>query len=243
MEQQFKLSNFEGPLDLLLHLISSAKIEIKDIFISEITEQYLRCMEGVDTLDLDTASEFLQMAANLLYIKARSLLPEKRTMDDVDEEGLTPEEQLIKRLNEYKLYKEASTRLKVLEDAAKNIFYKLPEELVEENGGEVFLNATTDALFQAYLKMLKRAKPAPAEKQPLEIERESFSVRTQSRLIMARLAIVPKTSFFQLLQAEYTREELAVTFIAVLELLHTGKIKISQEKYFEDIIIEKRGCM
>ena len=98
MAYAYKLANFEGPLDLLLHLISKAKIEIQDIFVSQITEQYLQYMEDCELLDLESASDFLQMAATLVYIKSRALLPEKRRGEEVDENGLTPEEQLVARL-------------------------------------------------------------------------------------------------------------------------------------------------
>ena len=134
---EYKLSNFEGPLDLLLHLISKAKIEPKDIFVSEITTQYLRMMKNVDELDMDSASDFLQMAATLIYIKSRSLLPVKRRDDDLDDDGLTPEEHLIVQLNEYKRYKEASEQLRMFEEGGQRDYYKLPEEIVDSPGEEM----------------------------------------------------------------------------------------------------------
>ena len=106
----FKLARFEGPLDLLLHLVSKAKIDLQDIFVSEITEQYLSYMEEIKELDMDRASEFLNMAATLLYIKSRSLLPARREETE-DENFVDPETELIERLRAYKLYKEASERL------------------------------------------------------------------------------------------------------------------------------------
>ena len=120
------LKQFEGPLDLLLHLITRAKVDIKDIFVSEITEQYLASMGSVDELDMDTASEFLTMAATLLEIKSCALLPRPpETAEDGEE---TPEQTLIRRLEEYKLYKESAGRMKEFEQAAMQVFSKLPEE-------------------------------------------------------------------------------------------------------------------
>lgn len=120
------LKQFEGPLDLLLHLITRAKVDIKDIFVSEITEQYLASMGSVDELDMDTASEFLTMAATLLEIKSRALLP--RPPEPTEDGEETPEQTLIRRLEEYKLYKESAGRMKEFEQAAMQVFSKLPEE-------------------------------------------------------------------------------------------------------------------
>ena len=119
------LKQFDGPLDLLLTLISSAKVDIKDIFVSEITDQYLKSMELVEELDMDTASEFLQMAATLIEIKSRALLPKPPKTEEGEE---SPEEMLIRQLEEYKAFKEVSARMKTLEDEAKLLYTKLPEE-------------------------------------------------------------------------------------------------------------------
>ena len=116
MAVYISLRQFEGPLDLLLHLITKAKIDIKDIFVSEITEQYLDSMRGLDELDMDTASEFLTMAATLLEIKSRALLPRPPAEPEDGEE--TPEQALIRRLEEYKLYKESAGRMKEFEQVA-----------------------------------------------------------------------------------------------------------------------------
>ena len=120
------LKQFDGPLDLLLTLISTAKIDIQDIFVSEITEQYLESMRLIDELDMDTASEFLQMAATLLEIKSRAMLPKPPKPEDPNE--LSPEEALIRQLTEYKLFKEASEKMHVLEEEARALLTKMPEE-------------------------------------------------------------------------------------------------------------------
>ena len=120
------LKEFDGPLDLLLTLISNAKIDIQDIFVSQITEQYLETMSLVDELDMDSASEFLQMAATLLEIKSRAMLPKPPKPEDPDE--LSPEEALIKQLEEYRQFKEVSARMHQLEEEARALLTKLPEE-------------------------------------------------------------------------------------------------------------------
>ena len=119
------LSQFEGPLDLLLHLITRAKVDIKDIFVSEITEQYLASLEGIDELDMDVASEFLTMAATLLEIKSRAMLPRPPKVEEGEED---PEAALIRQLEEYKRFRETADAMKLFEKAAGNLFTKLPEE-------------------------------------------------------------------------------------------------------------------
>jgi len=237
-EYSFKLENFEGPLDLLLHLISKAKIEPKDIFVSEITEQYIEYMHGLENLDMDRASDFLQMAATLVYIKSRSLLPMRNTEDDLDEDGLTPEEQLIRHLNEYKRYKEACETLKSFKEAAEQYFYKFPEQLILEDQEITFSNGSVELLFSAYTKLLRNSKHKKTH-EPLSVDiyYDKHSVKKQTRLILARLQIKDEISFFELLTHHSSREEIAVTLMALLELLHIGKIRILQDKFFDDILI------
>ncbi len=240
MKYELKLANFEGPLDLLLHLISKAKIEPQDIFISEITEQYLAYLSCSELLDLESASDFLQMAATLLYIKSRSLLPQKR-QDDLDEEGLSPEERLIARLNEYKRYKTVADEFKELEENAKGNIYKLPEEILADDADErVFSNADTDALVTAYLKLLEKFKKQEQREEEVVIYQDNFSVKKQMRVIMARLTIKNSITFEEVLSQKPTREELAVTFLSLLELLHDGRVNIEQERVFGEIMISRR---
>ena len=243
MQYEIKLSNFEGPLDMLLHLISKAKIEPKDIFVSEITEQYLSYMVQSEFLDLERASDFLQMAATLIYIKSRALLPAGRADEDLDENGLTPEEQLVARLSEYRRYKAVSEELKILEKESQGQFFRLPEELVAPEGQvPEFLNASVDALMAAYLRALHKAKQKRAQNEPSHviIERDSISLRGQIRTILARLTIKPNLCFEELLSNAPSRMEIAVTFLALLELLHQGKLYISQEQAFGEIRISKK---
>ena len=153
MAYYVSLRQFEGPLDLLLHLISKAKVDIKDIFVSEITEQYLASMQDIDELDMDTASEFLTMAATLLEIKSRALLPRPPKEEDGEE---TPEQALIRRLEEYKLYKESAGRMKEFEQAAMQVFSKLPEEYPLPPQPIELTGLSMDALVRALERIIAR---------------------------------------------------------------------------------------
>ena len=154
------LKQFDGPLDLLLTLISNAKIDIHDIFVSEITEQYLETMKLVDELDMDSASEFLQMAATLLEIKSRAMLPKPPKPENPDEP--TPEEALIKQLEEYRQFKEVSARMHQLEEEARALLTKLPEEYPLPPPNIEITGLTLDKLLKAYIKVLQRAERADA---------------------------------------------------------------------------------
>lgn len=238
MRYSFKLAQFEGPLDLLLHLIQKAKIELKDIFVSEITEQYLVYMEEIGEVDMDRASDFLNMAATLLYIKSRSLLPVKRDEEE-DGELIDPEQELINRLRAYKVYKEASRKLAVLEGEAVGSYYKLPEELFLGEQEYVLLDADTNALFQAFSALLKRKKDSVNEEHKrVDIRRDSFSVRRQKKRILDVLKRQGKVSFFMLFEGQAGNMEIAVTFLALLELWHTRVVAVRQSATFEDISLE-----
>lgn len=234
MSYTVRLAQFEGPLDLLLHLISKAKIDLQDIFVSEITEQYLVYMGQIGELDMDRASEFLNMAATLLYIKSRALLPAKR--DELeDEDFIDPETELIERLRAYKLYKEAGERLGEMERGAKGIYYKLPEELVDIDQ-ELFIEGSdADALYMAFLELLKNRKKAPEERRKVEIRQDTFSIRVQKKKILEQLRSTKKIFFFSLFEERATHMEIAVTFVALLELWHVGQLVVRQNRAFADI--------
>ncbi|MGI6663978.1 MAG: segregation and condensation protein A [Christensenellaceae bacterium] len=236
MQYELKLTNFEGPLDLLLHLISRAKIEPKDIFVSEITEQYLSYMDEDVLADLDAASEFLQMAATLLFIKSRSLLP--RIKEELEEE-LSPEDQLIQRLHEYKKYKEAAKELKQLEEEYKEQFFKLPEEMVTEEPIEpVLVGADITLLFTAYQKLLEQAKEIEEmPPQDVVVYRDEYSMRGQRRLILRQLREKKEVLFHELFSLQPSRQEIVTTFAALLELISKEQAGVTQHKLFGEIAI------
>ena len=170
------LKQFDGPLDLLLTLITHAKVDIHDIFVSEITEQYLESMKLVDELDMDSASEFLQMAATLLEIKSRAMLPKPPKPEDENE--LSPEEALIRQLEEYRQFKEISGRMQELEKQARALITKLPEEYPLPPPVTEITGLTLEKLQRAFLRVLERARAQEAGERMAsrEIRRDSFTV-------------------------------------------------------------------
>ena len=229
------LSQFEGPLDLLLHLITKAKVDIKDIFVSEITEQYLASMEGIAELDMDVASEFLTMAATLLEIKSRALLPRPPKEEEEGEES--PEQALIRRLEEYKLYKESAGRMKEFEIAAMQVFSKLPEEYplppqpVELTG--LTLSGLVRALERIIARQTQQADPGRVFR---AITRDKFTIEQCTFNLTARLRKGP-VLFSDMLSQQVTRDEIVSYFMAMLELLKLGKLHAQQETAFDEILI------
>ena len=230
------LKEFDGPLDLLLTLISNAKIDIKDIFVSQITEQYLETMSLVDELDMDSASEFLQMAATLLEIKSRSMLPKPPKPEDPDE--LSPEEALIRQLEEYRQFKEVSSRMKQLEEEARALLTKLPEEYPLPPPNIEITGLTLDKLIKAYRRVLERAERAEAADAMAsrEIRRDSFTIAG----CMARISRSVRRGgckFSELFGEDFTRQEVVTMFLALLELIKLNRLHVKQDAAYEEIML------
>ena len=230
------LKEFDGPLDLLLTLISNAKIDIQDIFVSQITEQYLETMSLVDELDMDSASEFLQMAATLLEIKSRAMLPKPPKPEDPDE--LSPEEALIKQLEEYRQFKEVSARMHQLEEDARALLTKLPEEYPLPPPNIEITGLTLDKLIKAYRKVLERASRSEADDRMAsrEIRRDSYTVAGCMARI-ARQIRKGKCRFSELFEEDYTRQEVVTMFMALLELIKLNRLHVAQEDAYGEIIL------
>ena len=219
-----KLKNFEGPLDLLLHLIKEAEIEIKDIFVSEVTEQFLQYINGLSVLDVDKASEYLSMAATLVEIKSKALLP--KVVEEFDEED--PETALIRQLEEYKLFKEASAKLKEQENVDR--FYKEPDDDVGDVK-IVYSKFNLDGLIQAFSKLLMRVDDKKRQENVLkEIPKEVFTVKDKVASIRSILLDKKEVSFFEMFPSYYTKNELITTFQAMLELLKLQYITASYQQ-------------
>lgn len=236
MAYYISLKQFEGPLDLLLTLITKAKVDICDIFVSEITEQYLRSMEGISELDMDTASEFLTMAATLIEIKSRALLPR---MPEPEEEGEeTPEQALIRRLQEYKAYKEGAGQMREFEKAAQYIFSKLPEEYPLPPPTVELTGLSMDGLIAALERMIKRLEEKEENRNPVirEIARDNHSIEECVTRITSRLK-KGTVRFTQLLSPQTNRNEIVTMFMALLELLKLGRMHVEQDHAFDDIIL------
>ncbi len=231
---EFKLKQFEGPLDLLLHLINKSKIAVEDIFVSDITEQYLEYMDALSEPDMDSASEFLAMAALLLEIKSRSLLP-KPPAPAEDEED--PQQLLIRRLKEYKQIKENSQKLRENEQKLEGRYYKLPQELNFDKRFELS-EVSLEALMEAFREVLSRVEQKRAPAAVREIRRDMFSVREKMTYLKRRLNDKKRISFYSLFETDSSRQEVIATFLALLELCKQRFLLIRQDSLFADISIK-----
>lgn len=244
MAISYKLENFEGPLDLLLHLIEKNKVNIYDIPIVLITEQYLDYVNHMETEDLNVVSEFLVMAATLIDIKCRMLLPA-----EVNEEGEEedPRAELVARLLEYKMYKYMAQELQELEQDAGRLLYKeptIPKE-VEKYETPVDLDQLLDGLTLARLQtifesVMKRRvdKIDPIRSKFGNIRREPVSLEQKIGSVMEYARKNRRFSFRQLLERQADKLDVVVTFLAILELMKMGKIHLTQEELFDDMDIE-----
>lgn len=229
------INDFEGPLDLLLHLIKKSKMDIYDIKIEEITKQYISFIEQMEELNLDIASEYLVMASELVEIKSRMLLPKKIVEEDTYEEN--PEEELRKRLLEYKKYKESTPIFKNLEEKRKKYYTKLPErveEVSEEkiiNNGEVTLSDLIKA-FENVLQRQKYSKPINTK-----ITKKELSVKERVYKIRKVLKEKKKVEFSELFD-NFTKPYVVVTFLSILEMAKNSELIIKQSMNFDKIYLE-----
>lgn len=239
MDYKIMINEFEGPMDLLLHLIKKSDIDICDISVEEITKQYLDYINEMEKLDLDIASEYLIMAAELIEIKSSILLP-KQTIDE-DEYEEDPREKLIKRLIEYKQYKEMMPEFKQMEIDRKQMYSKDPSDLsnfktIDENIdlGDIGLND----LMEAFNKFLERKKL----EQPLntKITKKEYSVGERSSEIKNILKTKKKVEFEELFE-EVNKDYVVVTFLSVLVMAKKQELKITQDNNFSKIILSLRG--
>ena len=229
---QFKLENFEGPLDLLLHLIKDSKLEITEVKLADVTEQYLEYMAGLDELDMDKASDFIDIAATLIEIKSKSLLPR---MEEETEEETDPEAMLLRQLKEYKLFKEASERLKEFENVDR--FYKAADETVNDYR-YVLKEMNIEGLLNAFANMLTRVKKEEEKIVPKKIEKDRFTVADKIVSIRQNILEKKRMRFSDFFEEDYTRSEMINLFLAVLELLKMQEIRVKQQSTYEDIDIE-----
>jgi segregation and condensation protein A len=228
----FKLPVFEGPLDLLLHLIREHKIDIYDIPIMDITKQYIDYLELMKELNLEIAGEFLVMAASLIYIKSKMLLPpeEKQTEEPAED----PRAELVQRLLEYQAFKEASTELRERERIWKNIFWRTPHHTQDiENESDLLpFEASVFDLITAFRNLLSRSPD-----QVIEITRETLTVSDRINYIMEKLESTDGITFEELFEQSFTKIHMIITFLALLEIMRLGLVKVYQERVFGSIWI------
>lgn len=245
MDLKVKLQVFEGPLDLLLHLLEKNKVNIYDIPIVEITNQYMDYISEMKRQDLNIVSEFLVMAATLLDIKSRMLLP-KEEKEEIQED---PRAELVQKLLEYKMYKCMSYELKDLQVDAQKVMFKaptIPEEVrkYEEpvNLEELLSNITLKKLNVIFKSIMRKRedKIDPIRSKFGRIEKEEVSLEKRMEYLEQYAITHRNFSFRGILEAQSTKMEIIVTFLSILELMKTGKILISQENIFDDILIESR---
>lgn len=236
------LKPFDGPLDLLLSLITHAKIPIEEIFVSQITEQYLLAMPLTEELDMDSASEFLQMAATLLEIKSRSLLPVPPPEPGEGEE--TPEQALIRQLNEYKAFKELSAQMRKLEEEAKALISKLPEEYPLPPPTFELTGLNLDALARAFARVMRRLEERSERPEPeaREIRRDAYTVQSCMARIQSRLR-KGDVRFYTLFEGVPDKGEVISVFLALLELLRLGRARAEQRGAYGDILIKKASSI
>lgn len=245
MDLTIKLQVFEGPLDLLLYLLDKNKVTIYDIPIVEITNQYMEYIAEMKRRDLDVLSEFLVMAATLVDIKCKMLLPTEQCEEG--EEIEDPRDTLVQQLLEYKMYKCMAYELKDLKIEAERVMYKkptIPDEVLEYqepvNMEELISDLTLEKLNLIFKNVMKKQtnKIDPLRSKFGKIEKEEVSVEEKMAYLEAYALEYKKFSFRSLLEKGRTKVETIVTFLAILELMKVGKICISQEQLFDDIQIE-----
>ena len=232
---QIKLAQFEGPLDLLLHLIKRAKIQICEIYVSEITKQYLEYIEELNNVDLEKASEFLAMAAYLVEIKAKALLPKPEVYTEQDEDDGS---ELIRRLEEYDLYKKAGEKMKQTETV--KIHFRPPDPTV---GDEriALKDMNLDGLFGALQKIFARMEKRSLTITEREIARDAFTVAEKITLIEYVLAEKHSVKFDELFEKDCTKSEIITTFQALLELMKLQYLDAVQNETFGEITLIKRN--
>ncbi|MCS6304000.1 MAG: segregation/condensation protein A [Nitrospira sp.] len=232
---QVRIENFEGPLDLLLHLIKKNEINIYDIPVAMIAQQYLEYLEAMEELNLNVAGDFLVMAATLLQIKSKMLLPVDETADD-DEDGPDPREELVRRLLEYKAFKEAARQLDDQEKIWREIFWREQAPLVEEVEEELPLeNVSLFDLVDALKEVLERNPSSRL----IEIVPDNLTVRERMNLILETLEGKDSVSFAALFEGSSHRMVVVVTFLALLELMKLRIARVFQAETFGPILVSR----
>ena len=233
-----KLDNFEGPLDLLCHLIDKNKMDIYDVKISDIADQYIQYINELESYNLEIASEFLIMASTLLYLKSKSLLPKT-----VEDEAELTEEELLQRIIEYKKYKEISVKFKEMYAVYSKRFYKIPEK-IELPKQQIEAEYTKDNIINSYKNLIERNERKINQNKD-NIQKiavvENVSVASKVKDIFRELIRKPKFVFNKLFTlSKYNKQEVVTAFSGLLELSRRSKVTATQEELFGDIVVEKR---
>ena len=244
MKLDVKIDVFEGPLDLLLHLLDKNKVEITDIPIALITDQYLVYIDHMEVDKMDIMSEFVEMAATLISIKTRMLLPQKK---DENDEVIDPRQELMEQLLEYKKYKLMAESLKDRQLDAGQVFFKkatIPNEVAsfipKPDPDELLKDLDFSMLYTIFQQMMKRntEKIDPIRSKFGTIKKESFNIHDKMEEILRLRETRKRFSFRELLEETTSKSELIATFLAILELMKVSKIIVIQRNVFHDIDVE-----
>ncbi|OCL27037.1 hypothetical protein U472_06000 [Orenia metallireducens] len=248
MGYEVKIDAFQGPIDLLMHLLKKNKVEIYDIPIAEVTRQYLDYIANMQKLDLDVASEFLIMAAQLMEIKAQTLLPKEK---NDNEEEVDPRQELVEKLLEYKKYKQLALQLQEFEQEQRKSYTRNVAPLLsglEFEKSNPLEGVTIDQFISAFHKALKKKTKKSDKKEEEQVDTldklkaEEITIKEQQGYIMQRLvAVGDEISFMDLFSQFSSRLEIVVTFMALLELIKINEVKIKQDNNFDEIKIYRLG--
>ena len=230
-ELKLRLGEFAGPLDLLLHLVKQEQVNIYDIPIARITDEYLRYLRLMKHLDITMASDFLVMAAQLIEMKTKMLLPRDPFSEETEEEAIDPREELVRRLLEHQKYKSAAQMLWSKSTVEQSVFKRGKTE-TDNQAAEI--NATVFDLISTFQKILARQK----EEIKLEIEREEMSLAEMLDNLKKRLAVEKKLNLTEFFSIARSKRELILAFLAALELVRTASVRLVQNRIFGDIFAE-----
>ena len=239
MDYKITINDFEGPLDLLLHLVKEMKMDIYEIDTSVIIEEYLKYIENMQDLNIDIASEFLVMAAELIHLKSKMLLNIKEEAEETDEYSIVSEEDLKNKIIEYEKFKNMSEIFKSLEETRNEVYTKVPENLSKitdttiTNDGSISLQDLIDA-FTSFQSRLKNSKPLNTR-----ITKKELSVAKRRESIRNILSKKNKVEFEELFE-QFDKSYIVVTFLAILDMSKNDEILLTQENNFDKIMIEKR---
>ena len=239
-----QLQDFEGPFDLLLHLVRISKMDIYTINISDIIEQYLNFINSIDKYDIDSSSEYLVLSSELIHLKSKMLVNKCDENDEEEEEySIKDEEDLRNKLIEYEKYKNMTETFRNLEENRMDYFTKVPENLKEyvDDDNVVNTDVSINDLLNAFLEMQKRvnfAKPLNTKVTRKEFSKENtvYSLLNRGRQILKEKKTVEFTELFDIL----TKESVVVTFLSILDMTKRNEISLKQDKIFSTIIIESK---
>ena len=235
-DHEFKLDHYEGPLDLLLSMIKEAKIDIKDIFVSKITDQYIEYIRSMEILDMDKASDFIAMAATLLEIKSGELLPKIEMLEE-DTYYEDEKQELKRQLEMYSLIQDAAQAIQAKETRFR--FYRDP--VFDENDCRLVLSGSTfDQLLDAFAAVLHKLEFVERIEEPKSIEKDVHTVAEKVVYLAKLISTTEKVKFFDLFVNDNSRSAVLNTFLAILELLKRQVISACQEERFGDIVIEAK---